>query len=383
MTARPGMPFLALRGRLKSSQFRIDPAVVLEAASESIMVTEANLEAPGPTIIYVNPAFERMTGWAADDVVGRSPRLLQGPKTDLSIFAQMRDVLLRGERWEGQTINYRRDGREFVMEWSITPIVDDGGRLTHFVAVQRDVTARVDAEFRIAEAREQAREADRKKANLARYFSPTIAEELAQRDRPLGVVRRQEIAVLFIDIVTFTTLTEQLAPERVVALLRSFYRRMAKAIFAHGGSIERFAGDALMALFGVPNPSGTEARDALLSALTMMESLDRWNAKRVRAGRDRIEAGISVNFGIAVLGDIGTHESMSFTAIGDTVNTASRMQELCRGLGARLVVSQSLVDRLRSEGDDDLHLLARLSDRGSHRLRGRTQPVHVWTALHR
>lgn len=364
---------------MKSDQLRIDPAVVLDAAAESIMVTGTDLEAPGPTIIYVNSAFERMTGWAADEVVGKSPRLLQGQKTDLSIFALMRDVLARGERWDGQTINYRKDGKEFVMEWSITPIADGAGHATHFVAVQRDVTARIEAELRIVEAREQARDADRKKANLARYFSPTMAEELAQRDLPLGVVRRQEIAVLFIDIVAFTALSEQLAPERVVALLRSFYRRMAKAIFAHGGSIERFAGDALMALFGVPNPSGKEAKSALLSAVAMMEDLDRWNAKRVDAGRDRIEVGISANFGVAVLGDIGTRQSMSFTAIGDTVNTASRMQELCRGLGARLVVSQSLIDRVRSEGDDSLRLLARLSDAGIHRLRGRTQPIQIWT----
>ena len=115
------------------------------------------------------------------------------------------------------------------------------------------------------------------------------------------------------------------------------------------------------------------------TSVAMMEELDRWNAKRVNAGRDRIEVGISANFGIAVLGDIGARESMSCTAIGDTVNTASRMQELCRGLAARLVVSQSLVDRVRSEGDDGLHLLARVSDAGSHGLRGRTQPIHVWT----
>ncbi len=343
------------------------------------MVTAADLEPPGPTIVYVNPAFERMTGWRAEDVLGKSPRLLQGEKTDHAVFTEMRAVLTRGERWEGQAINYRKDGSEFVMEWSITPLTDSANRTTHFVAVQRDVTARVEAERRIAEAQDRAREADRKKANLARYFSPTMAQTLAQRDQPLGVVRRQEIAVLFVDIVGFTTLSEDLAPERVVALLRSFYRRMATAIFAHDGSIERFAGDALMALFGVPRPTGIEAGSALLTAIAMMEELDRWNAKRSRSGRDPIDVGISANFGTAVLGDIGTRESMSFTAISDTVNTASRMQELCRKLEARLVVSQSLVDRVRSEGGGGLSTLARLVDSGSHHLRGRTRPVHVWT----
>jgi PAS domain S-box-containing protein len=364
---------------MRADRCGLDPSAILDAASESIIVTGANLESPGPTILYVNPAFERMTGWTAEQIVGKSPRLLQGEKTDHSVFEGMRKALRRGDRWEGQAVNYRRDGTEFVMEWSITPLKDARGRTTHFVAVQRDVSARVEAERHIAEAREAAHEADRKKANLARYFSPKMVEILAQRDRPLGVMRRQEIAVMFIDIVGFTAISETVAPERVVALLRSFYRRMSNVIFAHGGSIEKFAGDALMALFGVPDPSRGDATSALLSALGMMDELDRWNAKRVGSGRGAIDAGISVHFGTAVLGDIGTRESMTFTAIGDTVNTASRMQALCRDLRRRVVVSQPLVDRVRQESGTDEPALARLSDGGSHRLRGRSKRIHVWT----
>jgi PAS domain S-box-containing protein len=341
-------------------------------------VTGSDLEQPGPIIVYVNPAFERMTGWMAAEIIGKSPRLLQGAKTDHSVFETMRDALRRGDRWEGQAVNYRRDGSEFMMEWSITPLKQASGRTTHFVAVQRDVTARVEAERRIADAREAAREADRKKANLARYFSPKMVEVLAQADQPLGRVRRQQIAIMFIDIVGFTAISEMLAPERVVALVRSFYRRMSKAIFAHGGSIEKFAGDALMALFGVPEPGRCDATSALSAALGMMDELDRWNAKRIRSGREPIEAGISVHFGTAVLGDIGTRESMTFTAIGDTVNTASRMQALCRELKRRLVVSHPLIDRVRQESNDEL-ALARLFDAGTHRLRGRRKKIHVWT----
>jgi PAS domain S-box-containing protein len=364
---------------MRADRCGIDPSAILDAASESIIVTGANLEPPGPTIIYVNPTFERMTGWTADEIVGKSPRLLQGERTVHSVFDGMRGALQRGHRWEGQAVNYRKNGAEFVMEWSITPLKDASGRTTHFVAVQRDVTARVEAERRIAEAREAAREADRKKANLARYFSPKMVEVLAQADRPLGHVRRQEIAVMFIDIVGFTALSEMLTPERVVALVRSFYRRMSKVIFAHGGSIEKFAGDALMALFGVPDPGRGDATSALAAALGMMDELNRWTAKRVRSGRESIDVGISVHFGTAVLGDIGTRESMTFTAIGDTVNTASRMQALCRELKRRLVVSQPLVDRVRQEGGDDEVALAHLFDAGSYRLRGRSQKIHVWT----
>ena len=366
---------------MKLDGIGIDPFAVLEAASESILVTDADMERPGPIIVYANPAFERMTGWTAREVVGKSPRILQGAKTDHSIFLGMRETLKSGHRWEGQTVNYCKNGSQFVMEWSITPLRDKTGQITHFVAVQRDVTARVEAELRVAQAQQAARESDRKKANLARYFSPAMVETLAQRDHPLGPVRRQAIAVLFVDIVGFVAISESLAPERVVGLLRSFYQRMAKVIFAQRGSIEKFSGDALMALFGVPNPTGLEATDALHSAVNIIDEVELWNAKRIEAGRSPIDVGVSANFGVAVLGDIGTRESMSFTAIGATVNTASRMQELCRVLKSRLVVSQSLVARACEESGDQLVVLRRLSDGGRHYLRGVTLPVNVWTCV--
>ena len=137
-----------------------DPETILEAASESIIVTTADLDRPGPVIVYANPAFEKMTGWTAAEICGKSPRILQGEKTDFAIFSNLRSVLQSGQRWEGQTINYRKNGSEFVMEWSITPIAGRNGRPVNYVAVQRDVTARVETERRMAEARLAAQEAN-------------------------------------------------------------------------------------------------------------------------------------------------------------------------------------------------------------------------------
>jgi PAS domain S-box-containing protein len=357
----------------------IDPSVVLEAASESIIVTTADLDPPGPSIIYVNPAFERMTGWTAPETRGKSPRILQGEKTDRAIFEDMRAVLQSGGRWEGQTTNYRKDGSEFVMEWSITPVKGAAGVPEYFVAVQRDVTARVEAERRIAQARKAAQEADRKKMNLARYFSPRMVELLAERDQPLGFVRRQNVAVLIIDIVGFTSIGESLPPERVVALLRSFYRRMAAIIFLHEGSIEHFAGDALMAVFGVPDPGKCDALNATRCAIEMRQELEQWNIKRSNAGRDRINVGISAHYGTAVMGDIGTRDSMTFTVIGDTVNTTSRIQELCRSLRLELLVTRNLIEKAKLEAKGNEPILSRFVDAGDHALRGRNRPVRVFT----
>ncbi|MEH6404710.1 MAG: adenylate/guanylate cyclase domain-containing protein [Sneathiella sp.] len=362
---------------MKLTRDGLDLARVLEAATDSILVTSSELNEPGPKIVYANPAFVHMTGWALDEIIGKTPRILQGAKTDTSIFDSMRQALLTAKRWEGQTVNYKKDGSEFVMEWSISPLFDAAGQPNFYVAVQRDVTARVENERLLQIAREAAKDADRKKQNLARYFSPGKVDILAERDKPLGPVRLQNVAVLIIDIIGFTTMSEAMKPERVVELLRSFYERMAEVIFRNDGSIENFAGDSLLAIFGVPDVGLNDANNAISCALEMKQAMNSWNEKRNAEGRDKVDVGISAHFGAVVLGDIGTEQSMSFTVIGDPVNTTSRIQNLCRTLGFEVLVTQQLIDQAVSENDPREEQLHKFNDAGIHSLRGRAQSIKI------
>ena len=105
----------------------------------SITITEAHADgAPGP-IIYVNEAFTKMTGYEADEVIGETPGFLQGPRTEQAVLQRLAEQLQRGETFHGQTINYRKDSSEFMLEWSVTP-VQNNGVVTHHVAVQRDIS---------------------------------------------------------------------------------------------------------------------------------------------------------------------------------------------------------------------------------------------------
>lgn len=359
----------------------IDPAAVVEAAAESILITTADLDRPGPSIVYVNPAFERMTGWLRTDVLGRSPRILQGPKTDLRVFADLRARLLAGNTWEGLAINYRKDGSEFVMEWSIVPLQDDRGETYQYLAIQRDVTARVEAERRLREAEAGERLAERARTNLSRYFSPKLVEILATKDQPLGPVRRQDLAILFADIAGFTSLAETLPPERVLELLREIHGWMENAIFAHDGSIEGYIGDAVLAIFGVPEPTERDAVRALACAYDLQAAARRWNEERARKDLPAIRIGIGLHFGSAVLGDVGTERYVEFTVIGDTVNTASRLQEATRALQCDVVVSRDLVQAIRgsAKAGEQKRLLAPLAHHGELAIRGRSRPVEVWT----
>jgi PAS domain S-box-containing protein len=115
---------------------------VLEQSTESVLITTAQLDLAGPQIVYVNPAFTRMTGYTSEEVIGKTPRILQGPKTDRSVIQRLRADCEAGKVSCGETINYRKDGSEFYLEWSVGPVWDEQGKITHFVSTQRDVTER-------------------------------------------------------------------------------------------------------------------------------------------------------------------------------------------------------------------------------------------------
>jgi PAS domain S-box-containing protein len=133
----------------------------VEQAKESILITDAELDLPGPRIIFVNPAFTKMTGFTAGEVYGKTPRILQGPRTDRMVLNRLRKNLERGEEFEGEIINNRKDGEEFILEWRIAPIRNASGKITHFVSIQRDISARKKMEITL-------RESDRRFSDMLR-----------------------------------------------------------------------------------------------------------------------------------------------------------------------------------------------------------------------
>ncbi|SHJ79922.1 PAS domain S-box-containing protein [Shimia gijangensis] len=359
----------------------IDYRAIVNSAAESILVTTAGSEPLGPQIVFANPRFEEMTGWSNAEVLGQSPKILQGPKTDHSIFADMWEQLGSTGLWEGRTINYRKDGSEFWMEWSIVPLNDDHGKVYQYLAVQRDVTDRVEADKRLRLAQKEASEADRARANLARYFSPDLVEMLTEKDQPLGDVTQQDLAVLFADIVGFTSLSEDLEPKQVMDLLREVHSWIEKAVFKWNGSIAGYVGDETLAIFGFPKAGEDDAVNALSCAFELLAASQQWNEGRANQGLLPVHIGIGVHYGPVVLGDVGTEDFVEFTVIGDTVNTASRLQHATRDLQCDLVASQDLVDAVNSENGnrDASDLVAKLQRHGEIDVRGRDQAVEVWT----
>jgi adenylate cyclase len=217
---------------------------------------------------------------------------------------------------------------------------------------------------------------ERARGNLARHFSPNVVDELASTDEPFGPIRRQDIAVIFADIIGFTAYTEDHPAEEVFGLLREFHRRMEAVIFEHGGTVDNYIGDCIMATFGVPVSKPDDAARALRAMRGMLAALDQWNRERTGVGLEAVDIRIGCQFGPVVLGAIGSERNLSFAAVGDTCNVASRVQNLCRELDADICVGAAVIEAAIASGD---HEAAKgFVNHGPVSVRGREALVDVW-----
>jgi len=221
---------------------------------------------------------------------------------------------------------------------------------------------------------------ERERANLARYFSPNVVEQLSKNDEPLKQVRTENVAVLFADIVGFTAYADGRSPAEVIGTLRRFHERMEREIFRHEGTLDKYLGDGLMATFGTPFPGASDAGNALRCAQTMLGAIDDLNRERRHRGEPPIRISIGLHYGQVVLGDIGLNR-LEFAVIGTTVNAASRLESLTREFGCAIIASDDLVQRARAETSssdaDFTHLVAQ----PPQAIRGLEQPLGIWTRV--
>jgi len=214
--------------------------------------------------------------------------------------------------------------------------VDSSSRIGLFTETELKTFACIASEASVAienyKLIDQIKDETLKRERFQRYLSPGVAEQIVQgqKDIELGGVRR-EITVLFADIRDFTALSEKMPPGEIVNILNELFTFLTDAVFKYGGTLDKFIGDALMAVFGAPVEYDDHALRAVKCAIEMQGEIKKFNQKRKDAGKENIQVGIGINTGECIIGNMGSLKRMDYTAIGDTVNTSSRIVSLCPG----------------------------------------------------
>jgi adenylate cyclase len=222
----------------------------------------------------------------------------------------------------------------------------------------------------------EGREKRKMKKLFGQYVSKDVYEQLVANPAlaRLGGQRR-EMTVLFSDIRGFTSVTERGEPQAIVGMLNEYFTRMVTIVFRHEGTLDKFVGDMVMALFGAPLDDPQHADHAVEAALDMIAALGELNTQWKSEGRAELDIGIGINTGPMIAGNIGSEAIMSYTVIGDAVNLGSRLESLNKEYGTRIIISDATRERLSRP--------YRLRPLGDVVVKGKTQPVAIYELIGR
>ena len=300
-------------------------AAMMDVTLDCILITDG-----AGRVIDVNPAFEATFGWTRADVLRRSIGSLLFKAENggdwRELFAKAsRKGGARGPALRMETTAPRADGRLIPIELTMARIDrEDRGTVAIFV---RDLTARHQAEARLKEMTQE-------RANLARFFPRNLVEHLIEIDVPLSAAKTQAAAVMFVDMVGFTPFCEERHPDEIIAVLREMLAIACRTVFRHQGTIYKFTGDGLMAVFGAPMRGVADASRAVSCAIDLQGEVEAWNRSPRpprRSHRGRYRRALR---GCA-LRRRGLGGPARTAVLGDTVNIASRVEGYCRALQTR------------------------------------------------
>ncbi|PCI76865.1 hypothetical protein COB21_03795 [Candidatus Aerophobetes bacterium] len=214
-------------------------------------------------------------------------------------------------------------------------------------------------------------ERERLKVGFARYVSQYALEELLNLEKPVTLTgERKRVTILFSDIRHFTTISEKLEPEAVLAFLNEYFEAMIDIIFSYKGTLDKIMGDGLMVEFGAPLDDVDQEVHALLAAIAMQRKVHELSDMWEKQGRPRLEVGVGIHVGLVVVGNIGSERRMEYTAIGDPVNIASRLETKSKSLKKPIILSHAVYEKAK-----DFFVFEDLKETD---IKGRVGSLHAW-----
>jgi adenylate cyclase len=273
----------------------------------------------------INRGGTEIFGFRPNAEVGKDFATLFAGTANARLASLTEDVLTKRRGRKAYDVRFlRRDGSTFSLDLSALPLQDTQGNFLGGVLVAEDITME-----------------QRLMNTLCRYMAREVAEQVMQsKDEAKLGGRRTEVTILITDIRNFTSISEQMDPWDIVELLNTYFPRMINVIFRHQGMVDKFIGDSILAVFGVPAPREDDALRAVHAALEIRKELNAINRERARKEQMTIEIGIGVTSGAVISGNIGSERRMDYTVIGDPVNLAARLEGLTKEVKRRILVNE-------------------------------------------
>ena len=320
---------------------------VIQSMTSGLLVADKETH----RILKVNRAMERIAGFQAAEMMGKTVEEVFAGLGGLPIREFAEEIKRQGTITLRKHRLYSNDGREFFQ-------FIKGQVFYNHTGEDQGVIVMVDDISRTELLRE----------TFSRYLSPHVLEQiLTEKQRPVLQSARRDLTVLFADIRNFTRAAEQLQPEVVVEVLNQYLDLMVDILFQYQGTLDKFLGDGLLALFGTPLPQADHPGRAVQAALTIQQAIKQLNARRYRAGAITLDIGISINSGEAIVGNIGSEKRMEYTVVGDMVNVAHRLQAWAQG--GEVLIGDTTLQHVREQ--------VTIYDTIEERVKGRQQPVRA------
>ena len=325
---------------------------ILKSLSNGVVTLDAERR-----ISKVNEAALKILKAEREDLVGKPAAEVFAAEANAWILLSLNSVVASHKADITMDAELRLASGEAVSaNVSVVPLIDVHDQAIGYMVILEDITTE-----------------KRVKSTMARYMTKEVADRLLQGGESALGGQAQIASVLFSDIRSFTTISEALGARDTVAMLNAYFTDMIDVIFKYRGVLDKYIGDAIMAIFGVPFPGDGDALNAVTSATEMIRALREHNERRSMLGIPEIKIGIGVSSGELIAGNIGSPKRMDYTVIGDTVNLASRLEGTTKFYHAPVVFCESTKNQLKGK--------VRCREIDRIRVKGKKKPVMIFEGL--